>query len=251
MIRRLLVVAMVLGVTAACTTSSDGSIALVPTTVFVPATVPAGLEGVDGEVARLQLDDDLEAEQQGDSDSDFHMQHGPSEQVPVPEADQPALENQLAAAAAFARAHPLLSDAQAAGYIAQDFVDADGVHATKWALITTRFDPANPSMVIYEGLAPDSKIVALSYVVESVGQEPNGFVGANDRWHQHFGLCVKDGVLRREAFKQKDKCDELSGRYLSGSTLWMLHAWVVPGRSNSWGVFALSNPEWTPVTVPS
>lgn len=251
MIRRITVVLLVGVVASACSSSSDKTLTLLPTTTFVPATVPPGLDGPEGEVARLQVDDDPDAEGESDTDSDFHVQHGPSEEVAVPEDEQQALDIQLEAAAAFARDHPLLSDAQAAGYIAQDFVDADGVHATDWSLITTTFDASRPSMVIYEGLSPDSKIVALSYVVESVGREPLGFAGPNDRWHQHFGLCVKDGVLRREAFKNPDKCADIAGRYLSGSTLWMLHVWIVPGRENPWGMFALSNPEWTPPTAPS
>ncbi len=74
-------------------------------------------------------------------------------------------------------------------------------------------------------------------------EQPDGFAGPNDRWHQHFGLCVRDGVLAREAFKNPSRCAEIGGRFLSGTTMWMLHAWVVPGQSNRWGMFALANPD--------
>jgi hypothetical protein len=97
-------------------------------------------------------------------------------------------------------------------------------------------------MVIYEWNRPGARIVALSYVVESIGRPPAGFAGPNDHWHRHLGLCFKDGLLVPAAFKSRPKCDLLGGRYLSGTTLWMLHAWVAPHLDNPWGVFAVANP---------
>lgn len=213
------------------------------TTPTVPPTIPPGLSGVEAEVARLQLQDDPTLAPPSDSDADFHMQHEASVEEPLSDEDQLLLDEQLAAATQFAVAHPKLKDAEAEGYVSQGFVDGDGVHATRWDLINETFDPARPSMVIYAGVDPESDIVALSYVVVRVGEQPDGFAGPNDRWHQHFGLCVRDGVLAREAFKNPSRCAEIGGRFLSGTTMWMLHAWVVPGQSNRWGMFALSNPD--------
>jgi len=207
---------------------------------------PASEALADGSVAadlqRLQSDDDPDAVVMGSSDSDFHHQNGPSKEVALSRADRQLLKVQLRRAREFAVAHPRLRDATAEGYVAQDFVDADGVHVTNWALVNPTFDPGHPSMIVYESAAPDAKIVTLSYVVESKGRPPDGFAGPNDRWHQHFGLCVKDGAIRQDAMKNRPYCEQLGGRYLSGTTLWMLHAWVVPGMSNPWGTFAIENP---------
>jgi hypothetical protein len=217
-----------------------------PTTSTVPPpplVIPPAV--VDGELQRLQADDVApEPPDPDDSDSDFgHHQLTKMRTRPIrSDAVRARLARELDQAGAFAVAHPRLQDALADGYAAQNFVDADGVHVVDWRLVTKRFDAAHPSMVIYESTEPSAPIVALSYVVESVGHQPAGFAGPNDRWHRHRGLCFKDGLLEPTAFKDPDKCALLAGRYLSGETLWMLHAWVAPGPKNPWGVFAIVNP---------
>ncbi len=64
--------------------------------------------------------------------------------------------------------------------------------------------------------------------------------GDADHWHRHFGLCFDTrGLLQRENVAARADC---GGRWLNGSDMWMLHAWVVPGDANLWGVFAALNP---------
>jgi hypothetical protein len=248
-VRRVALAGVALLVLAACSGGGGGDRAATTTTTVVPppststTTVPPLV--VDAALARLQVDD-LKAPPAppGTSDSDFsHHQLMKMPTRPIRSAAvRRRLDAELGSARAFAVAHPRLRDAQAAGYLPQNFVDADGVHVVDWRLVTKHFDPAHPSMVIYESARPDAKIVALSYVVESVGHEPAGFPGPNDRWHQHLGLFFRAGHLVPAAFKSPPKCAFAGGRYLSGTTLWMLHAWVVPHLKNPWGVFAIVNP---------
>jgi hypothetical protein len=245
--RRFAVCVVAVGaIAAACSGSSSDHVSRATTTTGVV------LRRIDADVARLQHDDDPTFVPAHTSESDFHIQTGPSPQQPVADPNVRAeLATQLQEAREFAIAHPTLRDAEAAGYRPQDFVDGDGVHATNWDLVTNHFDAAHPSMVIYENTKPSARIVALSYVVESIGHQPAGFAGPNDRWHQHFGICIRRGILVQSAFKNRPKCAAISGRYLSGSTLWMLHTWVVPGLQNPWGVFAILNPRHTAFGVPT
>ena len=73
-----------------------------------------------------------------------------------------------------------------------------GAHYTNTGLVS-RFDPAAPSELLFDGTNPDSKIVGLSYLVFHLNGPPEGFAGPNDRWHMHNsngGLCIgKDGVV--------------------------------------------------------
>ena len=78
-----------------------------------------------------------------------------------------------------------------------------GAHYTKTSLVV-RFDPAAPSELLFDGTAPDSRIVGLSYLVLHPGSAPDGFAGPNDVWHQHSsngGLCIGAGgvVVGNEA----------------------------------------------------
>jgi hypothetical protein len=211
-----------------------------PPTTTVPPQV------VDRELVRLQIDDALAPHRASTASSESDFSHHQLMKMPTKPIRKASVRReqarQLAAARAFAVAHPHLRDAQADGYLPQNFVDADGVHVVDWRLVTKHFDPARPSMVIYESMRPDARIVALSYVVESIGHQPDGFAGPQDSWHQHLGLCFKDGLLVPSAFKNEPGCRLIGGRYLSGTTLWMLHAWVVPHLQNPWGVFAIVNP---------
>ena len=54
-------------------------------------------------------------------------------------------------------------------------------------------------------------------------------------WHRHAGLCFVDGWLFQEGVASADRC---AGDWLSGTDLWMLHAWVVPDLPNPAGPFA-------------
>ncbi len=114
-----------------------------------------------------------------------------------------------------------------------------GTHWINWTLVGQPFDPARPSMLLFAPRVGGNRLVGLSYWSRSP-TEPAAFAGDNDHWHRHFGLCFDErGLLEREQVPDASQC---AGTWLNGSDLWMLHAWVVPGQPNVWGVFAPQNP---------
>ena len=125
------------------------------------------------------------------------------------------------------------------------YVPCIGAHYTNIAL-AAKFDPAQPSELLYDGTEPDSKIVGLSYLVCHRGGPPPGFAGPNDHWHQHNangGLCLKGGVVVGGEESTAQECAAMGGRKTLLTDIWMVHAWVVPGIACSWGTFSGECPE--------
>ena len=179
-----------------------------------------------------------------------HHSHGDPYGGPPPEAPLSAQEStelraQIEAAAAVARSLRDTEAAAAAGYV-QSATEVPGVgsHWTKWSLVDYPFDPAQPSQLLFHETSPGepTELVGFSYWARS-SAAPEGFAGPNDTWHQHIGLCFENGWLRRENQPNRTDC---AGDWINGSDLWMLHAWVVPGAENEWGVFAEVNPALCP-----
>ena len=156
--------------------------------------------------------------------------------------ERETLAAQLAVASQMVAGYDTLAEAEAAGYVqASTGVDGVGAHWVKWSLVDRPFDPSVPSMLLFEevryGRGPE--LVAFSYWVAS-RDEPEGFAGATDVWHQHFGLCFEAGWLTTEDIPDRGEC---AGDWINGSDLWMLHAWLVPGLDNRLGQFAAVNPK--------
>jgi hypothetical protein len=180
------------------------------------------------------------------TDAEGHSHRGPSAQQPLTEAERLQLADQQALAREAALRYPTVADAEAAGYrMSVAYVPCIGAHYTNFRLALS-FDPARPSELLFDGTAPDSKIVGLSYLVRTGASAPDGFAGPNDQWHQHNsngGLCMKGGVVAGgEALSDAD-CAARGGQKVSLDGVWMLHDWVVPGWECSWGVFAGECPE--------
>jgi hypothetical protein len=171
-------------------------------------------------------------------------EHGARGQV-VPNAltaaQQTALNQQLAAATAVTKEFPTVKQAVAAGYMeSTPYVPCIGAHYTNITLAGS-FDPSKPAELLYDGTSPDSKIVGLSYLVFHHLSPPPGFAGSNDLWHQHNangGLCLKGGFVIGSESTSRQQCAAMGGRKTLLTDVWMLHAWVVPGFSCSWGVFS-------------
>jgi hypothetical protein len=118
-----------------------------------------------------------------------------------------------------------------------------GTHWINWSLLDRPFDPARPSMLLFDqSPLRSTHLAGLSYWVRST-TVPDGFVGPNDQWHRHSGLCFEDGWLRRENVPSAAQC---AGQWLGGDDLWMLHVWVATGFANSDGVFAPRNTKLCP-----
>ena len=174
-------------------------------------------------------------------DAAEHGVRGAVQPLPLTAAEQSALNAQMAAAKAVATEYPTVKDALAAGYaMSTVYVPCIGAHYTN-IKFADHFDPAHPSELLYEGTAPDSKIVGLSYLVWHTGGPPPGFAGPNDRWHQHNangGLCLKGAVVVAGEESTRQQCAALGGRKTLLTDVWMVHAWVVPDITCVWGVFS-------------
>ena len=109
------------------------------------------------------------------------------------------------------------------------------------------FDPSKPSELLYDGTAPTSRIVGLSFLVFHDINPPEGFAGPNDIWHQHTfngGLCInKQGLVVGPESTTAEDCAALGGHKAPLTNVWMVHDWVVSGFECSWGVFASECPE--------
>jgi hypothetical protein len=134
--------------------------------------------------------------------------------------------------------------AAAAGYSqSSSQVPGVGTHWIDWTLVDRPFDPARPSMLLFdERPGQRAHLMGFSYWVRSA-TAPDGFAGPNDVWHSHLGLCFIGGRIYREGVPHALACP---GAWLAGDDLWMLHAWVVPGATNPLGRFAPQNPALCP-----
>jgi hypothetical protein len=182
---------------------------------------------------------------EGQTQGEGHNHRGPAVQKPLTREERITLAQQQDVARGVALRYPTLADAKKGGYMpSTTYVPCIGTHVTnvRYAL---KFDPANPSELLYDGTADDSKIVGLSFLVFSPKGPPEGFAGENDFWHTHSangGLCMKGVVIGAESMS-KEECESLGGKKVGLKGVYMVHDWIVPGWECSWGVFAGECPE--------
>jgi hypothetical protein len=170
-----------------------------------------------------------------------HGVRGKVQQLPLTASEQSALNAQMAAAAKVAKEYPTVKEAVAAGYMMSTvYVPCIGAHYTNISFVSN-FDPARPSELLYTGTSPDSKIIGLSYLVYHSDGPPPGFAGPNDRWHQHNangGLCFKGQQAIGGEETTRQQCAAMGGRKRLLTDIWMVHAWVVPDITCTWGTFS-------------
>jgi hypothetical protein len=224
---------------AGCSSSSDHPTAAKVAAAPAPPTRPAATTTTQPTAIGLRTNADEQAE------------FGPDK--PLTPAQRQELADQLVIARATAMKYPTVADATKAGYIlAGKFTPGAGAHyvslsgsASSYFGHTTTIDPAHPLALIYEGTAPTSRVVGLMYGSFNVNP-PDGFAGPNDHWHRHTNLCVTFGKgsigipFPPDSDVQKSACDALHGQFMR-ETLWMVHAWVVPGWESPQGVFSHAN----------
>jgi hypothetical protein len=131
-------------------------------------------------------------------------------------------------------------EATSLGYVqASGETDGVGTHWVKWSLVDRPFDPAAPSMLLFDEVKAGNgpELIAYSYWVAS-DEHPEGFAGDADLWHTHLGMCFENGWLTTDEAPH-ELCD---GDWINGSDLWMLHAWIVDDVENERGIFATVNP---------
>ncbi|MBL7501819.1 hypothetical protein I6A84_29740 [Frankia sp. CNm7] len=189
--------------------------------------------------------------------------HGHSGLAPWQPIGDPATRASLATALEQARsaalAAPTAADAQAAGYsMITPYIAGIAAHYVNLRYLTTgAIDPAKPEMLLYAGNGPTAPVVGVSYLRRAPADTPpEGLPGPNDLWHFHTGLCQASGLVIPVAEPSAQSCARLGGVAggldgvtsaggRSGSRLWMMHAWVVPGWESPWGLFSAENPELT------
>ena len=178
--------------------------------------------------------------------SGTHGHRGPSGWTTIDRATRDAMTTQLAVAHQVTVDYPTVAAAEAAGYrMTTTYVPCIGAHYLNAGHIGG-FDPAHPAMLLYDGVAPESKIVGLSYAALSGKKAPEGFAGPNDVWHQHNlngGLCMKGGVVVGAESTSKEECAARGGTKIQLDSLWMNHVWVADGWPSSWGVFSSEHPD--------
>jgi hypothetical protein len=177
-----------------------------------------------------------------------HGHRGPIKWQSMDRATRDQLGQQLEIAHQVAVQFPTVADAEAAGYrMVTGYVPCIGAHYIKVSNMVGGFDPAKPSMLLYDGTNPDSKMVGLSYsVLGDPNTPPEGFAGPNDPWHKHDsngGLCMKGGVVVGAESTSKAECAARGGTKQALHNLWMMHAWVADGWQSSWGLFSAENPD--------
>lgn len=169
---------------------------------------------------------------------------------------QTELDRQLSLTREAAATYPTLGAAVAAGYRpAGSYGPGSGIHyiggtGGQQSADGSLTDDAllHPGTLLYDGTGPDAKLSGLMYSVNTA-IEPVGFVGTNDVWHDHEGLCIIQSAagIKTALSDEKDmvvkerKCPTVGGRYVK-QTGWMMHVWTAPGYDNPQGVFAEENP---------
>ena len=175
-----------------------------------------------------------------------HTHGAVTAEVALTRSERAELGDQLALARTAAMRYPTVADALAGGYVkVVGYVPLIGSHYIKWSSMDGTFDVTDPEMLLYDGTDPTSHIVGLSYYVFS-DTEPSPFVGANDHWHQHIGLCIKDGVVVGGEQMSAADCSARGGTKANAGNGWMVHAWVVPGWDSPQGVFSPEHLGLTP-----
>lgn len=155
------------------------------------------------------------------------------------------LEAELAQAQEVAERYPTVADATEAGWFrVTGYVPGIAAHYMNFGLVDGEFHIDEPEMLLFDGTDDDSRIVGLSYYLRQDGtaSPTQGFVGENDSYHRHFGLCIGAGGVIGDSTLTEEECNAIGGSKSNGTDGWMSHAWVVPGCESPWGVFSGENP---------
>ena len=175
---------------------------------------------------------------------------------PLDNATRDALAADLVTAREVSAKYPTVADAVKGGLVqAGKFAPGAGAHYIDYANTSNEIRPdgsldvTKPGSYIYDGISPTSRLVGLMYI-SLAETPPAGFPGPNDHWHRHSNLCIKYGPTGISVPFAPDRdvtraeCDTVHGEFMQ-KTVWMVHAWVVPGWESPKGVFSHANPNLT------
>jgi hypothetical protein len=173
--------------------------------------------------------------------------------VPLDPTTQAVLTQQLAQAYQAAMRFPTVASAKAAGMIlAGGMAPGVGAHyqmingnLMKGINPDGTVNPLYPASWIYASTADNAPVVGVMYEAFTENA-PQGFAGPNDHWHQHSNVCVRfsGGEIQVPFAADQDvtpqECADVHGQFMK-KTIWMVHAWVVPGWESPQGVFSHDN----------
>lgn len=161
------------------------------------------------------------------------------------------VREEVRAAREFALAHDSVEEATAAGYYnTTNDVPFMGAHFINRDYLTDGiFDAGKPEGLLFSKLGNPNgewQLVGVWYLLlpgqagATLDSPPEGFAGNLDLWHQHRGLCTRQGVISEN--NTADGCAADNGNFI-GDLRWMMHVWVYPesGADNSGGVFVYLN----------
>jgi hypothetical protein len=174
-------------------------------------------------------------------------------EAPLDPGARRLLQHQLTLARAAAMRYPTVADAEAAGWRrVGPFLPGLGAHFLNLGPNGGRYVPDGPitdgailapSMLIYDGTHPDSRIAGLMYLGSGL-RIPQGFAGSNDIWHYHSDVCYvlkHDGGIDIpfgvDTSVPTALCNSVGGTVLQ-QTPYMLHVWAVAGYDSPQGVFS-------------
>ena len=146
---------------------------------------------------------------------------------PLSDIDCLVLNVELTVGEAFGAQFPTAAIAEANGYFRlAPFVSGQGTHHmdTNYG-IPSQFDPWRPTMMMYDSNAKSGKLTGIVWVVNSGAEPPEGFLGANDHWHNHQTLCFRGGTIIGDGLTDAE-CAAIGGANLDTSGNWLLHVWL-------------------------
>ena len=136
----------------------------------------------------------------------------------------------LVAAKAYGLQFPTAAKAIAGGFhMVAPYIPGQGAHYMGPNGFGPTFDPKVPNFLLFDGNGPNAKLAGLMWLVNS-GQAPpkEGYPGGNDHWHRHGIVCMVGGLILGDGISDA-ACAAMGGVQIDISSLWMLHAWIVPG----------------------
>ncbi len=161
------------------------------------------------------------------------------------------LKEQLAAVRAFAEEHSTTAKATAANFSNYtNDVPFMGKHYLNLGYVGDGvFDPSKPEGLLFStwggGEDAEDQLVGVWFLLvpgqagSSEAIPPQGFAGNLDLWHEHHGLCTRNGIISED--NTREGCAADGGSY-TGDLKWMMHVWVWPETAdNVDGVFTYLN----------
>jgi hypothetical protein len=168
---------------------------------------------------------------------------------PLSQSDCQMVDVDIQTARNFASHYPTVAAVEAAGWkLATVYTPGQGAHFVDPSRVTGPFDPEKPNYLMYNGTSPTNNLVGMMFLVDtgSSTTPPAGFPGANDHWHNHGPLCVRNSdqvVIGEIPPMTAAQCTAQGGTVTDLSSQWMVHVWLpVYAGWQATDIFNVSHP---------